>query len=129
MNETLLTEALAFIKHDLHRDYLTEQVTEQVAERVEAPVEAPVKAPVKAPVNAPVALTDTDQKILIALAATPLSRSHLLKALGYSQPTGNYKAAMQKLLQTQLIELTLPDKPNSRLQQYRLTNKGKETLK
>lgn len=87
------------------------------------------EAPVEALVEAPVALTDTDKKILAALAAKPLSRSLLLAALGYSQPTGNYKAAMSKLLQTRLIEPTIPDKPNSRLQQYRLTANGKEALK
>ena len=90
---------------------------EQVTKQVEAPVEAPV------------ALTDTDQKILTALAAQPLGRSPLLSALGYSQPTGNYKAAMTKLLQARLIEPTIPDKPNSRLQQYRLTAQGKALLK
>ena len=84
---------------------------------------------VEAPVEAPVALTDTDQKILTALAAQPLGRSPLLRALGYSQPTGNYKAAMAKLLQARLIEPTIPDKPNSRLQQYRLTAQGKALLK
>jgi ATP-dependent DNA helicase RecG len=94
---------------------------EQVTEQVEAPVEALVEAPV--------ALTDTDQKILSALAAQPLGRSPLLSALGYSQPTGNYKAAMTKLQQARLIEPTIPDKPNSRLQQYRLTAKGKALLK
>jgi len=85
-------------------------------------------APVSPQVEAPVALTDTDQKILTALAAQPLGRSPLLSALGY-QPTGNYKAAMTKLLQARLIEPTIPDKPNSRLQQYRLTAKGKSALK
>ncbi len=74
-------------------------------------------------------MTDTDQKILTALAAQPLGRSPLLSALGYSQPTGNYKAAMTKLLQARLIEPTIPDKPNSRLQQYRLTAQGKALLK
>ncbi len=97
----------------------------QVTEQDEAPVEALVEAPVEAPV----ALTDTDQKILTALAAQPLGRSPLLSALGYSQPTGNYKAAMTKLLQARLIEPTIPDKPNSRLQQYRLTEKGRSVLK
>jgi len=46
-----------------------EGATELVAEQAEAPVQAPVEAPV--------ALTDTDQKILIALAAQPLGRSPL----------------------------------------------------
>ena len=36
---------------------------------------------------------------------------------------------MAKLLQADLIERTLPDKPNSRLQQYRLTEQGKGLLK
>lgn len=84
---------------------------------------------VEAPVEAPVALTDTDQKILTALTVKPLGRSPLLSVLGYSQPTGNYKAAMTKLLQARLIEPTIPNKPNSRLQQYRLTDKGKGLLK
>lgn len=97
---------------------------EQVTEQVEAPVEAPVEASVEAPV----ALTDTDKKILTALAPQPLSRSLLLQALGYSQPTGNYKAAMSKLLHARLIEPTIPDKPNSRLQQYRLTAQGRQWL-
>ena len=66
---------------------------------------------------------------MAALAAEPLGRSPLLGALGYSQPTGNYKAAMTKLLQAGLIAPTLPDKPNSRLQQYRLTVQGRAWLK
>lgn len=98
-----------------------EQVTEQVTEQVEALVEALVEAPVE--------LTETDKKILAALASRPLGRSPLLSHLGYRQPTGNYKMAMTKLLQAKLIELTLPDKPNSRLQQYRLTAQGKDLLK
>ena len=90
---------------------------DEVTEQVEAPVEAPV------------ILSETNKKILAALAPEPLGRSALLAALGYTQPTGNYKVAMGKLLQTGLIEYTIPDKPNSRLQQYRLTAQGKALLK
>ena len=92
-------------------------------------VEAPVKAPVEASVAAQVTLTETDKKILRALAAQPLGRHALLTTLGYSQPTGNYKAAMTKLLRTGLIEPSIPDKPNSRSQQYRMTAKGNGALK
>jgi DNA-binding PadR family transcriptional regulator len=48
--------------------------------------------------------------------------------LGYPQPTGNFKKALAKLLDAGLIEMTIPDKPNSRLQKYRLTPKGQKVL-
>lgn len=89
----------------------------------------PVEAPVEALVEAPVPLTETERKILAAVASQPLGRSALLSVLGYGQPTRNYKAAMAILLQARLIDPTLPDKPNSRLQQYRLTDKGRALLK
>lgn len=44
-------------------------------------------------------------------------------------PTGNYEAAMTKLLQARLIEPTIPDKPNSCLRQYRMSKQGKTLLK
>jgi len=67
----------------------------------------------------------TDKNILSALSAEPLGRSALLKELGYSQRTGNFKKALDKLLGAGWIELTLPDKPKSRLQKYRLAEKGR----
>ena len=48
----------------------------------------------------------------------------ILQQLGYSQRTGNFKRALEKVVQLNLIEQTLPTKPNSRLQKYRLTPKG-----
>ncbi|MDO8747753.1 MAG: ATP-binding protein [Candidatus Omnitrophota bacterium] len=80
----------------------------------------------EAPVEAPVILTETDKKIIVSLKGRELARNELLHVLGYSQPTGNFKKAIEKLLQHALIERTIPDKPNSRLQKYRLTEKGKK---
>jgi ATP-dependent DNA helicase RecG len=36
---------------------------------------------------------------------------------------------MHPALQTGLVEMTVPGKPNSRLQKYRLTEKGRQVLK
>jgi ATP-dependent DNA helicase RecG len=80
------------------------------------------------PVEAPVELSITDKNILNTLSAEPLGLSALLKELGYSQRTGNFKKAIVKLLVSGLIELTIPEKPNSRLQKYRLTGTGKHLI-
>ncbi|QTN31224.1 putative DNA binding domain-containing protein [Akkermansiaceae bacterium] len=81
-------------------------------------------APVEAPVEAPVDLTETEQRILSALKKQTLGSKELLTLLGYGQKTGNFKAAMDKLFALKLIEYTIPEKPNSRLQKYRLNPKG-----
>jgi ATP-dependent DNA helicase RecG len=57
-----------------------------------------------------------------------LGSNQLLIRLGYSQKTGNYKVAMDKLATLNLIERTIPEKPNSRLQKYRLTTQGRTAI-
>jgi hypothetical protein len=79
----------------------------------------------KAPVEAPVVLHATDRAILVALESKDCGRINLLKILGHSQRSGNFKKAIEKLLRGKLIARTIPDKPNSRLQKYRLTAKGR----
>ncbi|MDO8891793.1 MAG: hypothetical protein Q8K43_04610 [Sulfurimicrobium sp.] len=68
------------------------------------------------------------ESILHALAHAPLSANELIAHLKLRSKTGAFKRAIKTLLDGGLIEYTLPDKPNSRLQKYRLTGKGqKET--
>jgi ATP-dependent DNA helicase RecG len=66
--------------------------------------------------------------ILQACADTPLSAAELMKIFGLDTKTGAFKRDIKGLLENELIEYTLPDKPNSRLQKYRLTFKGREVL-
>ncbi len=67
-------------------------------------------------------------KKIIMLLIDPKSTPQLLAKLGYPRRTRNYEAAIKGLLDFKLIEMTLPDKPRSKNQQYRLTEKGKDLI-
>ena len=52
----------------------------------------------------------------------------LLSIAGYKSRTGNFKKGLQRLIDEQILELTIPDKPNSPLQKYRITEFGKKLV-
>lgn len=58
----------------------------------------------------------------------PRSKQELLAALQLSNAYMNYKRHIVPLLEQDLLALTIPDKPNSRLQRYRLTPQGRALL-
>lgn len=66
--------------------------------------------------------------ILQACKTHPRSKAELLNALGLANVYMNYKRHLHPLLDHEILERTIPDKPNSRLQKYRLTNKGQRLL-
>jgi ATP-dependent DNA helicase RecG len=76
-------------------------------EQVEAQVEAQV-----------------DLDILSTLAVVPLSSSEIAATLGHKQLSGNLRKTLPRLRKAGLLEYTIPEKPNSRLQKYRLTELG-----
>jgi len=57
------------------------------------------------------------------------SRSELLNGIGFYNKTDNFNNHIKPLIDYGIIELTVPDKPNSRLQKYRLTEKGRKLIK
>jgi hypothetical protein len=65
----------------------------------------------------------------LALAEKPLSANELVKKLGLRSKTGAFKRTVSELLNDSSIEYTIPDKPSSRLQKYRLTGAGQHLMK
>ena len=88
-----------------------EEATNQVTEQVEAPVTGQVTA------------------LLGVMGQGTWSRKALMEKLNLKGRDNFEKLYLAPALQASLIERTLPDKPNSRLQQYRLTVKDRSLLK
>ncbi|MHB1631789.1 MAG: RNA-binding domain-containing protein [Acidithiobacillus sp.] len=56
------------------------------------------------------------------------SKQELLEVAGLANVYLNYKRHIAPLLEQSLLAMTIPDKPQSRLQKYRLTDQGRELL-
>ncbi|MEI6210201.1 MAG: RNA-binding domain-containing protein [bacterium] len=67
------------------------------------------------------------EKLLQAMDGAP-SRKELQDKLQLKNRTHFVQAVLSPALEADLIERTIPDKPNSRLQKYRLTAKGRTLL-
>ncbi|WP_200241197.1 ATP-binding protein [Lamprobacter modestohalophilus] len=67
-------------------------------------------------------------QILLTLSDTPLSSHDIAQILDLPSKSGAFKRSLKELLDDALIEYTIPDKPTSRLQQYRLTDHGRRIL-
>jgi ATP-dependent DNA helicase RecG len=57
------------------------------------------------------------------------TREEILKDLGLTNHSRNFIVYIKPLLNYGILEMTVPDKPKSRFQEYRLTEKGKKLLK
>lgn len=82
----------------------------------------PVTPPVTPPVGDPV------ERLLLALAAGALGGAALRAHLQLRDKTHLRERDINPALAAGFIEMTIPDKPNSRLQRYRLTEAGKANL-
>lgn len=68
-------------------------------------------------------VTPQVKESLLALK-NEMSRDDLQNALGLQDRKSFSERYLKPALNAGLIEMTIPDKPNSRLQKYRLTQKG-----
>jgi len=67
-------------------------------------------------------------RVLAMLADEPLSKAQVSSRLGHKEISGQLNKVMRLLLVEDNLEYTLPNKPSSRLQKYRLTDKGNALL-
>ena len=66
------------------------------------------------------------QERVIAFCDVPRSTKELLDKVGRSDRTKFKRFVLRVLMEDGILEWTIPDKPNSRLQKYRLTAKGRK---
>lgn len=70
-----------------------------------------------------------DQVTLLQSCREERSLLELMQAIGRKNRTKFRDQFLKPLLDEELVEMTIPDKPNSRLQKYRLTESGEQLLR
>ena len=91
-----------------------------------SPVMPPVATPVASRVDA--RLSDRQLRILVALSRGEKASSEVVDAVDGIATNNLRRRYMRYLLDIGYVEYTIPGKPNSRLQKYRLTARGRAAL-
>jgi ATP-dependent DNA helicase RecG len=91
--------------------------------------EFPVYSTAEGQVTTEVTTEVTNETRLLSIMAGEMSRKEISEKLNLKNQEHLRKAYLSPALEQGLIEMTIPDKPNSRLQKYRLTALGKNVLK
>ncbi|GEM_PF-2566875 len=76
-----------------------------------------------------VELSGMQLAVLKALESRVLSRREIFAAIGLNADSRSFNRNIKPLLAGGFMEMTVPEKPNSRLQKYRLTAAGKAMTK
>jgi len=64
--------------------------------------------------------TPIEDRIIAILQEKPLGKADIARSLGKAKPDGQVNSSIRELLKNGKIERTIPEKPNSRHQKYRL---------
>lgn len=73
-------------------------------------------------------MSEQAQALLSLASEGPRSRAELLAGIDLSDAYGNYKRHLLPLIEGGYLARTIPEKPNSQNQRYRITDAGREIL-
>ena len=107
---------------------LYEVIAEQDEHQDEHQVEHQVEHQDKRPAKKQIELTDVQIAVLKALENATLARREIFAAIDISGDSRSYKRHIAPLVSAGFIEMTIADTPNSKLQKYRITLKGKRRI-
>ncbi len=115
----------------LRLDFVSTKTTGQEGAGLEQPESEPEAKP--QPESQPESLgpqpesrpKSLEARVLRQLANGPLSKTELSRRLGQKSVSGRLNQVVRALVSDGRIAFTIPDKPRSRLQKYRLTNEGR----
>jgi ATP-dependent DNA helicase RecG len=102
----------------MHVTFKTEMVAGKAGLR-------PESQPESQPESRPESL---ESRVLLVLKNGSLGKQEISARLGQKDVSGQLNIVVRSLVDEGLIGLTIPDKPKSRLQKYRLTGKGRKRL-
>ncbi len=103
--------------------YLTEAIAVETTDSVTGEVELrPKSRPELRPESQLAA------KVLLLLMKNDAGKAELASGLGHRTVSGELKKQIKNLLELDYIEMTIPEKPRSSKQKYRLTDKGRGAL-
>jgi ATP-dependent DNA helicase RecG len=71
---------------------------------------------------------DQSARVLVEISVHALSPRELTAALGLGSKSGALKRVLRELLEGELIAMTIPERRTSRLQKYRITQRGVQRL-
>ncbi|MCD4841181.1 MAG: ATP-dependent DNA helicase [Methanosarcinales archaeon] len=103
--------------------YLTEAIAVETTDSVTGDVELRPKSRPESRLESQLAA-----KVLLLLMKNDAGKAELASGLGHRTVSGELKKQIKNLLELDYIEMTIPEKPRSSKQKYRLTAKGNALL-